>query len=232
MSLSERERWALYALLGVLLIGVGVLAFRWQRPYPALPGRGGTAAASAPSGQKAEVAAGAASSPAGSAAGGAAGRTPAPYQVHVAGAVQNPGVHTVLRGARVADAIAAAGGASEDGRPDLLNLAAPVMDGEKIYVPSAKDLQHPGASAGSGAGGAAALAWTPPAWGGTAAKVNINQAGAEALERLPGIGPSMAQRIIQHRQSRGPFRRVEDLKQVPGIGESKFADLKDLVTVY
>jgi competence protein ComEA len=134
--------------------------------------------------------------------------------VHVAGAVHRPGLYRLERSSRVDDAVRAAGGARADADLDALNLAAPIRDGDKVVVP----LQ--GAAQAQAAGG-------PDASG----KVNLNTAGVSDLQQLPGIGPSLAQRIIDHRTNQGPFRTVEDLRKVSGIGPKKFEQLASLVTV-
>ncbi|MCJ7724844.1 MAG: ComEA family DNA-binding protein [Acidimicrobiia bacterium] len=135
-----------------------------------------------------------------------------PFTVHVSGAVVAPGLIEVPPGARVADAVAAAGGALPGAELSALNLAAPVGDGQQLLVP-----QESGASA---AGGAVATG-----------KVRVNTAGAAELELLPGVGPVLAERILQHRESFGPFSVVEDLLDVPGIGEGKLAALRDAVQI-
>lgn len=135
--------------------------------------------------------------------------------VHVTGAVESPGLYELPAGARVADAIAAAGGMGADAEESALNLAAPVGDGTQIYVPIIGE-SPPAAAAGS------------PAAGGL---VNINSAGSAELESLPGIGPALAGRIIAHREANGPFSAVEDLDAVSGIGPAILSQLAELATV-
>jgi competence protein ComEA len=134
--------------------------------------------------------------------------------VHVSGAVADPGVRTLPGTARVDDAVTAAGGATSAARTDQLNLARPLRDGEQIHVPNASEAAS-AVSGGSGSGGL----------------VNLNRATAPELEELPGVGPVLAERIIDHRETQGGFRSIADLQQVPGIGEKTFAELEDLVTV-
>lgn len=129
--------------------------------------------------------------------------------VHVSGAVVHPGLVEVADPARVADVIVAAGGALPDAKLGSVNLAAFVADGQHLDVPST-DVR---ASVGS------------------TGKVAINQADAATLEQLPGVGPVLAERIFEYRQAHGPFQTVEDLLDVPGIGESKLAALRDAVSV-
>ncbi|WP_240958154.1 ComEA family DNA-binding protein [Streptomyces barkulensis] len=144
-----------------------------------------------------------------------------PLLVDVAGEVRRPGVHRLPAGARVADALRAAGGVRPGTDLHGLNRARPLADGEQIVVgepPTAAAVPGPPA-AGSAAGGG-------PAAGGP---VSLNSATAEQLDTLPGIGPVMAQRIIDHRTERGGFSSVGELREVSGIGERRFAELKPLV---
>lgn len=144
--------------------------------------------------------------------------------VHVAGAVAHPGVYVVGGDARVGDTVAAAGGPAEGADLDRLNLAAPVADGSRIYVPLHGETDLPGVL------GPDIGASTAP---GTTAEglVDINRADAATLESLPGVGPSTATAIVDHREANGPFRTVDDLLGVRGIGEAKLAALRDQVTV-
>jgi competence protein ComEA len=141
--------------------------------------------------------------------------------VHVAGAVAAPGLHELTPGARVADAVAAAGGLAPQADPARINLAAPVVDGERVYVLAVGE-QEPPVALGS-----------PPASAGDpgSGPVDLNTADAAALESLPGIGPSTAAAILQHRAEVGAFTSVDQLLDVPGIGEAKLEALRDLVTV-
>lgn len=132
-------------------------------------------------------------------------------EVHVAGQVANPGVVSVPEGAIVAEAVNAAGGLLATSDPDALNLAAPLSAGQQVVVP------------GQGAGGTSAVS------GAGDGLVSLNQATDAELEELPGVGPVLAERIVSHRDSHGPFQTVEDLLQVPGIGEAKLASIRDLV---
>jgi competence protein ComEA len=143
----------------------------------------------------------------------------------VVGAVRRPGIVRVDAGARVADAITAAGGATTDADLVRLNLAAPVADGARIAVPAIGGPAPP-LDAGAISGG------PPDAAGGPAAgPVNVNTATAEQLDALPGVGPATAAAIVKEREAHGPFRSVDDLGRVRGIGPAKLAQLHDLVTV-
>lgn len=133
--------------------------------------------------------------------------------VHVAGLVSRPGLVELSEGSRVADAIAAAGGLLPGARAEAINLAAPLSDGQQIVVPGA---QNDGPA-------------TPGRT--TNGKVHLNQASASELDSLPGVGPVIAERIVTYREEHGPFESIEDLLDVPGIGEAKLADLRDQVQV-
>ena len=154
---------------------------------------------------------------------------PQPLAVHAAGAVVSPGLYRLPPGARVVDLIEAAGGPALDADLDRVNLAAPLEDGWQVHVPrmgeTAPPLLGPGAggSAGGGSGGGSG--------GGAGGPIDLNSATAEELEALPGVGPSIAAAIVGHRDEQGGFGSVEDLLDVPGIGPSRFENLRDLVVV-
>ncbi|WP_230119669.1 helix-hairpin-helix domain-containing protein [Arthrobacter sp. Bi83] len=160
--------------------------------------------------------------------------------VHVAGAVKRTGVVKVPRGGRVHEAIAAAGGGTADADLNRLNLAAELEDGEKIYVPRRGEAAPPEAvpqgaqpggsgsgSSGTGSGASAAGGRS----GSTAAKTNLNSASAEELGSLPRVGPVLAQRIVDWRAEHGPFKTVEELDAVDGVGPKMLETLLPLVTV-
>jgi competence protein ComEA len=140
--------------------------------------------------------------------------------VHVVGAVRRPGLYRLREGARVADAVARAGGAERGAQLAGLNLAAPLVDGVQVLVPEA-----PVAEA---AGGAAVTGPADP--GAAAPKPSLSSATLEELDALPGVGPITAQRIVDFRTEHGPFRSVDDLDAVPGIGPTRIEQLRDLVT--
>ncbi len=149
--------------------------------------------------------------------------------VHAAGAVLLPGVYRLSDPARVTDVVAAAGGLTSDADPDVLNLAARVGDGERIFVPR-RGQAPPGVIVGTTGSGAATGSVTG-ARTAPAAIVDLNAASAEQLDALPGIGPAIAERIIEARTRVGRLRSVNQLLDVPGIGEAKFATLKTRVRV-
>ncbi|MQL52846.1 ComEA family DNA-binding protein [Desulfofundulus thermobenzoicus] len=159
--------------------------------------------------------------------------------VHVIGAVERPGVYRFSPGARVEDAVNKAIARPE---ADLsrLNLAAPLVDGKQVMVPE-KQVAAPGVAAavapGTGSGNQGdrnPFASSSPARApkGGSQPVNINTADQKELETLPGIGPSLAQRIIQYRETNGGFKVPEDIKNVSGIGDKRYEQLKDLIVVY
>ncbi|MEW1833523.1 helix-hairpin-helix domain-containing protein [Microbacterium sp. NPDC079995] len=141
---------------------------------------------------------------------------PATVYVHVSGEVADPGLYRLDQGARVVDAVAAAGGFTAQASREAVNLARPVSDGEQLVVPAegaeGTDAAAPAASEGDG-------------------RVNLNTADLAALDTLPRIGPAIAQRILDWREANGRFTSVDDLMAVPGIGEKMLASLRDLVTV-
>ena len=134
--------------------------------------------------------------------------------VDVAGAVRRPGLYRLPHGARIADAIARAGGAARHAELDLVNLAAPLADGEQILVPT------------RGAGGGATGASGPAS---PTAPVDLNSATVEQLDALPGIGPVTAQKIVDYRQAHGPFTSVDELDAISGIGPARIENLRGLV---
>ena len=136
--------------------------------------------------------------------------------VHVAGAVLQPGLYRLAEGSRVNDAIAEAGGARPKAALDLVNLAAPVADGQQVVVPvrgSASATGSPGALEPVAAGG----------------MVHLNSATIEQLDELPGVGPVTAQQILDFRTANGAFRSVDELDAVPGIGPARLEQLRPLV---
>lgn len=139
--------------------------------------------------------------------------------VHVAGAVRRPGLYRLRAGARVADALERAGGASRRAELTALNLAAKLEDGRQILVP---------ARAGAAGGAAGATTAGSP---GADAPINLNTATAEQLDQLDGVGPATAEKILQYRQEHGGFGSLQDLGRVPGIGEKRLATLREQVTM-
>lgn len=146
--------------------------------------------------------------------------------VDVGGKVREPGIHRLPAGSRVADALHAAGGVKPGTNTDGLNRARFLVDGEQVIVGG------PAPAAGAGGGGAAPGGPAGAAAGGAAAPaapVLLNTATADQLDTLPGVGPVLAQHIIDYRTQHGGFRSVDELREVNGIGDRRFADLRNLV---
>lgn len=147
--------------------------------------------------------------------------------VHVAGAVRKAGLVSLVAGARVVDAVAAAGGLADDADAGGVNLARPVADGEQLVVPRVGEAPVAGAPASGGASGGAAGA----SGSASGPLVNLNTATQPELETLPRIGPALAQRILDWRAANGRFVQSADLLKVTGIGQKLFDGLKDRVVV-
>jgi competence protein ComEA len=216
----DRPRLALYVVLGLAICLLGARYVLAQASEPPAPAPAGTRSGGGGGGAGASVRV--------QRAGG--GRV----TVHVAGAVRRPGVYRLAPGARVNDALRRAGGPR--GRADLaaVNLAAMLEDGRQVLVPQRAAPGAPAATADTGAsagGGAAARGRTGGAGGPPAPPINLNTATLEQLDTLDGVGPGIAQRILDYREQHGGFSRVEELGEVPGIGAKRLATLTPLVTV-
>ena len=139
--------------------------------------------------------------------------------VHVVGEVRRPGLYRLRDGSRIADAVRRAGGARHAADLAALNLAAPLVDGIQVLVPSRVTVGGPpSTSAGTGAGAPSVSA------------VSLSSATVEELDELPGVGPITAQKIVDYRAEHGPFGSVDDLDAVPGIGPTRIEQLRNLVT--
>jgi competence protein ComEA len=153
--------------------------------------------------------------------------TPEERVVHVAGAVKKSGVYRLGANSRVADAIEQAGGATVNADLDALNLAEPLTDGQKIYVPRKGEVPAPLTVSSARASKA-----SPPEKTATVQfPINLNTATAEQLEAIPGIGPTLAQRIVEYRQTHGKFQSVDDLLEVQGIGQKRLENMRPYVIV-
>lgn len=154
--------------------------------------------------------------------------------VYVSGEVVRPDIYYLEEGSRVADAITAAGGFTDEAATDALNLARTLVDGEQVAVPSRESAQAAqealaqnggstaGASMNGAAGGAGAV---------SGGRVNINTADAATLQTLNGVGESTAKKIVADREANGPYKTIEDLKRVSGIGDKKFENLRESICV-
>ncbi len=151
--------------------------------------------------------------------------TPEPLRVHVAGAVVRPGVYTLDKNGRVEDAVEAAGGFVAEADKNALNLAARLEDGQRLDIPFVAGYEPEEEE-----GFVVVSEGTPSPQAGEGL-ININTASLEELDTLPGIGPTIAQRIIDYRTANGPFATIEDILNVSGIGSATFAEIEDLITV-
>lgn len=147
--------------------------------------------------------------------------TQAEIVIDIEGAVNAPGLYTLAADSRVGEAIEAAGGFASDAQPGATNLAQKLSDGEQIFIPTIEETQ--------GATSAVSKAAMPSSK--RDGKININTASAEELQELSGVGPALSGRIIDYRESKGRFSSIEDIKEVSGIGETRFENLKDKICV-
>ncbi|WP_432166306.1 helix-hairpin-helix domain-containing protein [Streptomyces sp. bgisy031] len=232
------ERRSVIALVVVLVTAAGfALHHFWTgRAQPvsvpevvrsAAPGEaagGSSAAGQEPgAGRSAPTASGASAA---GGADGAAGASGAGIVVDVSGKVRSPGIHRLPAGSRVADALRAAGGIRPGVDPTGINRARLLADGEQVVVgaPAAPGGSGSAGSAGAGSAGTAAGTGAAPA-----GPIGLNTATAEQLDTLPGVGPVLAQHIIDYRTEHGGFRSVDELREVNGIGDRRFSDLQNLV---
>lgn len=235
---APRRRWAvtpraavavgvlvLLLVAGVLVRGVLVRA----APEPVLVPETRRAAEVAAGPRTTASASGAEDVDVGASEGSAGATTPSPSAssalrvvVHVAGQVHAPGIVELAAGARVHEAVAAAGGATDTADLAAINLARPVVDGEQVYVPGAGESLPPAAS-GAGSGGTGQAAVPGP--------VDLNRSTLADLDVLPGIGPVLAQRIVDWREQHGRFTVVDELGEVAGIGPTLLERLRPLVAV-
>lgn len=153
--------------------------------------------------------------------------TPAPLRVYISGEVRQPDVYILPPGSIIKDAISAAGGATSKANLDVVNQAQELKDQQHIHIPAHSDnLPTPPVVEGGVSQIKPVLQTTP-----SPTKVNINSASLQALELLPGIGPAIAQRIIDYRSEYGAFATPEDIMRVKGIGQGTFDKLKDMIVV-
>lgn len=154
--------------------------------------------------------------------------TKAPIAVHVIGAVPRPGLYEFAEGARVQDAIDAAGGLLSSGDTTSINLAALLEDGQQLNIPyKAGEQPDPSQTEEPFLPGATATEESSE----DSDLININTASVEELDSLPGIGPTIAQRIVDYRDENGLFQSIEDIMNVSGVGPSTFDQIKDLITI-
>lgn len=251
-ALGPRTRWRLGVRVALLVATFAVAAgawFWWQvatgapqvLPLAATSGHPGSDGSGPGAGQDS----GSASEPPETSPSAAASTAAAEVLVHVVGGVVRPGVVRLAPGSRVADALAAAGGVQAGADADRLNLAAVVVDGQKIRVPLVGEELPTGAegddplagtapqdaAGGSGAAGAAGGSGASGSSGLPVAKVNLNTASVEQLATLPRVGPVLAQRIVAWRKEHGAFKNPAELDAVDGVGPKMLETLLPLVTV-
>lgn len=224
---DSRVEVSLHAAVGIIVLAIlGVLlglSYVW-RSQPEVVG---TTTTASPSASRLETSGAARLPPSSTPTGGTAavpGETGGPagrVLVHVAGRVRKAGVVALPRGARVLDAVRAAGGLAAGADPAALNLARQVTDGEQVVVPVAGAPVGPATTTPSG----------PGAHASAAGAVNLNSATSEQLQTLPGVGPVLAQRILDWRQEHGRFSSVDELHEVAGIGERKYEEIAARVRV-
>ncbi len=219
---------AVVAVALALAIAVRSASARPGEPVPARPTAVATAVASGPLSTSPESPGPA--SPGPGAAGTTGGGPTSDGQellVHVVGQVATPGVVRVPAGSRVADALERAGGALDSADLARVNLARPVVDGEQVVVPRPGETVAPA----PGVGGQVGVPGGPGGAAGAGTPVRLNSADLAALDALPGIGPVLAQRILDWRREHGSFSSVDELGEVSGIGDKLLEQLRSLVTV-
>lgn len=183
------------------------------------PGSGPASTVRVDGAAPAAAAAGSHAPPTAKAPGGA--QAPGGLWVHVAGAVARPGLYRVPEGSRVAAALDAAGGPARRAELAGVNLAAPLQDGQQVLVPlRGRGAAPPGAAPGSAPGGSVAP---------RGARLSLSTATVEQLDALDGIGQTLAQRIVEYRDSHGGFRSIDELREIEGIGEKRFEALREAV---
>lgn len=217
--LGPWRRETVLVICAILLVGIVVGGFTLLRSRPvAVP-------AASPTASSTGLGLPTARSPGTGPTSSASARTS--LAAHVIGEVKHPGLVTLPAGARVDDAITAAGGLTSRANPGDLNLAQPLQDGQQVVIGSAGkpggEVRGPAAAAPSGGTSAGTAS--------TSTKVNLNTASGTELETLPGVGPATAQKIITWREQNGRFRTVEQLKDVQGIGPKTYADIAPRVVV-
>jgi competence protein ComEA len=205
------------AALFVALIMIGLALVRW---WPATTASTAASEAAGPTVVSRDA------GPAAETSSSAEASRPAEVYVHVAGAVRHPGVYRLPAGSRAIDAIEEAGGTLGSAATDALNLARTVSDGEQLLVPKEGEEVAPAGQTTAATPQPQSVESAP-----SGGPVNINSADAQALDSLPGVGPSTAAKIIQDREANGPFASPDDLGRVSGIGPKKLNALAGLITV-
>lgn len=205
-SPAQPGRWYVIAVVSVVLAIGGVVIFRKDPPPPelSLPMAGSAAEPFATS---------------------STSTVPAEIVVHAAGSVNQPGIYNLPSNARVADLIERAGGPAKGAEMDAINLASPLVDGQRVYIPNKDEIPAGAMATGIGSSDVGSE-------GGEVGKVvDLNTATADQLEALPGVGPATAKSILEARKQKGRFNSVDELLDIRGIGEAKMAEIRPLVRV-
>lgn len=225
---AQQRRVLAFVGWGAALLAAGVVGWWLMRPAPAAIERL-VPQASIPAGIDASAAGASDPQTPDAPVAGEPSSVPAGLVVQAAGAVNVPGVHHLPAGSRVVDLVAAAGGSAPDADLDRVNLAAPLSDGEWVWIPRRGQGDAPevvnstGSTAGRESGGGSGAAAADP--------INLNTATEAELDTLPGVGPATAAAIVAHRDTNGPFGAIDDLLAVRGIGEAKLEAIRPLVRV-
>lgn len=151
--------------------------------------------------------------------------------IHITGEVKKTGVIYLKEGSRIADAIEKAGGTTKNADLSKVNLAYVLQDGQKLYIPNKKDKISEYVSEGGGQNVVSSADASSNSETNKNKKININTAGKEELQKISGIGPSLAEKIISYRNSNGKFKKIEDIKNVNGIGENKYRNIKGSICI-
>lgn len=223
-QLTRPTKTKLFKLIGVIIAVCSVALFVLLKPSNAITyTHKGSVSLDAESQAGSEEEGSQASASKGTEAESSLAENTAQIVVHVDGEVVNPGVYELAENSRVQQAVDAAGGLTSEANLTSVNLAAPISDGQKIYIPNSQDIDSAVVSS---------QASIPTSSSNSSSSlVNINTATADELDNLPGVGPSTAAAIIHDREAIGAFSSIEDLMRVSGIGEAKFEKLKDYICV-
>lgn len=212
----DQNRNLVFGVLSLLAIG-GAGVFYWQQPAPSsielLPAENPTVTATNPVVPPTPTA------------------TPAPVRIYVTGAVANSDVYFLPSGSIIKDAIDAAGGFTDEADRERINQALELQDQQQIHVPRQNEESPPPAVQGGASSSTTASNNSGSASPGAGGVINLNTATLEQLDSLPGIGPAIAQRIIDYRDSVGSFSSSDEITQVSGIGTATFDKIKPLITV-
>lgn len=236
LSAVATPQFVIGVLVSIVLVGGGIHMAQSMTPSEDIiatdattAGPDAAAPAKSPKGTADTHKAGSSSPASNSQASASPSSTQTRIVVHVVGAVNSPGVFTLPQGARVSDALTAAGGTLRGAQTSDVNLARVLGDGEQVHIPAEGETPRAvhGPSHSNAPGGAERGAERSRR--GTA--VNVNSASVTELEELPGIGPAIAQRIVEHRDAHGPFSSIEDLTEVSGIGDATVEKLRPEATV-